>query len=107
MKNQTEWIIRGVFIVIGLGVIAYAWFGKRDPVFPAEPEKPPLGKVALPQPNISYKNALPAGDNGSGGGGGGMAGGPPLPGGATMGGAPPLPGGGGGGGKIQRSAASN
>ncbi|MBL8047272.1 MAG: hypothetical protein JNJ45_01190 [Chthonomonas sp.] len=86
MKNQTEWIIRGVFAVIAIGVICYSIFGAREPISPPEPEKPPLGKVALPTPAITYKNELPAGDSNGGGGGGGGApfggGGPPLPGGA-------------------------
>lgn len=95
MKNQTEWIIRGVFAVIGLGVIAYAYFGKREPITPPEPEKPPLTTVALPAPAIVYKNELPGGDANAGAntpGGGGLAGAMGM-----AGGGPPLPGGAGGG----------
>lgn len=86
MKNQTEWIIRGVFAVIAIGVICYSIFGARQPITPPEPEKPPLTKVVLPEPAIVYKNELPGGgDGGAGGGGGGLgpAGGPGGPGGGA------------------------
>ncbi|MCE9558201.1 MAG: hypothetical protein K8R88_04555 [Armatimonadetes bacterium] len=75
MKNQTEWIIRGVFIVVGLGVIAYSFFGARVPVTPSKPEQPPLGKVMLPAGQVVYKAELPGGGGSTNGNvGGGAAG---------------------------------
>jgi len=84
MKNQTEWIIRGVFMFIALGVILYSIFGAPTPESPAAPSTPNVAKVELPAGAVTMAPAI-GGGGGAAGGGGGSFGGAMPPAGAMRG----------------------
>jgi hypothetical protein len=82
--------------VIMLIAVAVLWFTKPEPVAPTPPTAVNTTASKLPDPGVSFVNALPGAGSGaaSGGaaGGGGFRGGPPA-------GIPGSPAGGGGGGR--------
>lgn len=93
MKNQTEWIIRGVFMVIGLGVIAYSFFSAPQPVTPPAPTQPTLSDVPLPAGGVVMAPAIGAAGSRAGGGGAPPIGGPGNPSAGRGFSGPPGPGG--------------
>lgn len=87
MKNQNDLIVGIVCGVLALGVLAFAFFTRPEPVRPPAPTPVPVGEPTVQPGAVVFANALPKGDNNqqnqfgapgaaAPGGGGGAVGGP-------------------------------